>query len=256
MQMDLWKILEKNMDQKQELRKRMKEKRDRISPQERRQKSAKICERLLSAPEYARFQKILVYAAIRSEVELQLFCDQALRDKKQIFFPKVCGKEMEFYRIENPGQLKKGMFSVPEPDVKQYPLSSFADAENGEAWILVPGVAFDEKGMRLGYGGGFYDRYLKQKENLHRTGIAFGEQIVKRIPTEIHDHPMDDVITEQQWYRPKRTTGGELQWMQNCRNCAGRHMKTGSGLECWIPIQKTEHSNWLRMRLWHMSRKF
>ena len=99
------------------------------------------------------------------------------------------------------------MFSVLEPDVKQYPLSSFA--ENGEAWILVPGVAFDEKGMRLGYGGGFYDRYLKQKENLHRTGIAFGEQIVKRIPTEIHDHPMDDVITEQQWYRPKRTTGGE-----------------------------------------------
>lgn len=51
---------------------------------------------------------------------------------------------MEFYRIENPGQLKKGMFSVPEPDVKQYPLSSFA--ENGEAWILVPGVAFDERG--------------------------------------------------------------------------------------------------------------
>ena len=49
---------------------------------------------------------------------------------------------MEFYRIENSGQLKKGMFSVPEPDVKQYPLSSFA--ENGEAWILVPGVAFDE----------------------------------------------------------------------------------------------------------------
>lgn len=60
---------------------------------------------------------------------------------------------MEFYRIEDSGQLKKGMFSVPEPDVKQYPLSSFA--ENGEAWILVPGVAFDEKGMRLGYGGGF-----------------------------------------------------------------------------------------------------
>lgn len=114
MQMDLWKILEKNMDQKQELRKRMKEKRDRISPQERRQKSAKICERLLSAPEYARFQKILVYAAIRSEVELQLFCDQALRDKKQIFFPKVwAGKEMEFYRIEEFRTVKKGNVFCP-----------------------------------------------------------------------------------------------------------------------------------------------
>lgn len=76
------------MDQKQELRKRMKEKRDRISPQERRQKSAKICERLLSAPEYARFQKILVYAAIRSEVELQLFCDQGTSGQKTDFFPE------------------------------------------------------------------------------------------------------------------------------------------------------------------------
>ena len=132
------------MDQKQELRKRMKEKRDRISPQERRQKSAKICERLLSAPEYARFQKILVYAAIRSEVELQLFCDQALRDRKQIFFPKVCGKEMEFYRIENSGQLKKGMFSVPEPDVKQYPLSSFA--ENGGGMDSCPRCCIRRKG--------------------------------------------------------------------------------------------------------------
>ncbi len=71
----------------------MKEKRDRISPQERRQKSAKICGAAAGGTEYARFQKILVYAAIRSEVELQLFfCDQALRDKKQIFFPKVCGE--------------------------------------------------------------------------------------------------------------------------------------------------------------------
>lgn len=75
------------MDQKQELRKRMKEKRDRISPQERRQKSAKICERLLSAPEYARFQKILVYAAIRSEVELQLFAIRHSGTKSR-FFPE------------------------------------------------------------------------------------------------------------------------------------------------------------------------
>lgn len=102
MQMDLWKILEKNMDQKQELRKRMKEKRDRISPQERRQKSAKICERLLSAPEYVRFQKILVYAAIRSEVELQLFCDQALRDRKQIFSRRCVGRKWSFTGLRIP----------------------------------------------------------------------------------------------------------------------------------------------------------
>ena len=72
------------MDQKQELRKRMKEKRDRISPQERRQKSAKICERLLSAPEYARFQKILVYAAIR----IAAFLRSGTSGQKTDFFPE------------------------------------------------------------------------------------------------------------------------------------------------------------------------
>ena len=74
------------MDQKQELRKRMKEKRDRISPQERRQKSAKICEQLLSAPEYARFQKILVYAAIRSRIAA--FLRSGTPGQKADFFPE------------------------------------------------------------------------------------------------------------------------------------------------------------------------
>lgn len=102
MQMDLWKILEKNMDQKQELRKRMKEKRDRISPQERRQKSAKICERLLAAPEYARFQKILVYAAIRSEVELQLFCDRHSGRKSRFFFRRCVRRKWSFTGLRIP----------------------------------------------------------------------------------------------------------------------------------------------------------
>lgn len=62
----------------------------------------KICERLLSAPEYARFQKILVYAAIRSEVELQLFCDQALRDRKQIFSRRCAGRKWSFTGLRIP----------------------------------------------------------------------------------------------------------------------------------------------------------
>ena len=90
------------MDQKQELRKRMKEKRDRISPQERRQKSAKICERLLSVPEYARFQKILVYAAIRSEVELQLSAIRHFGTENRFFSRRCVGRKWSFTGLRIP----------------------------------------------------------------------------------------------------------------------------------------------------------
>lgn len=192
------------MEQKQELRKHCKAKRNAILPQERQKKSRIICKRLLESAAYEKAQKILVYSAIKSEVDLHDLCEQALREKKELYFPKVTGETMEFYRICDFGQLKEGSFSVLEPDTGHHALTVFS----GEAgtWILVPGVAFDKHGMRMGYGGGFYDRYLKKHPGLHKTGIAFEEQIVLQIPAEAFDRPMDDVITEQQWYG---ITGGE-----------------------------------------------
>lgn len=188
------------MEQKQKLRKIYKQIRSNIPLQERRKKSETICEHLLNSPEYAAYQHILVYAAIQSEAELHKFCEQAWKDKKSLYFPRVQNKDMEFYQIREWGQLKEGSFHVPEPDIAEYDLTVF-DGKTS-AWMLVPGVAFDAHGWRMGYGGGFYDRYLDRFLDLHRTGIAFGEQIAEQIPVEVFDHRMDDVITEQQWYRP------------------------------------------------------
>lgn len=196
------------MEQKQKLRNRYKQIRRDIPPQERKEKSKAICEHLLNSSEYAEYQQILVYAAIQSEAELHEFCEQAWKDNKSLYFPRVQDKDMEFYRIRAWGQLKEGSFHVPEPDVAGYDLEIYDGTT--KAWMLVPGVAFDADGWRMGYGGGFYDRYLDRFLNLHLTGIAFGEQIAEQIPVEVYDHRMDDVITEQQWYRPDGTkTGGE-----------------------------------------------
>lgn len=188
------------MEQKQKLRNKYKEIRGNIPSQERRKKSETICEHLLNSPEYAKYQHILVYAAIQSEAELHKFCEQAWKEKKSLYFPKVQNKDMEFYQVREWGQLKEGSFHVPEPDITEYDLPVFDG--KASAWMLVPGVAFDAHGWRMGYGGGFYDRYLDRFFNLHLTGIAFGEQIAEQIPVEVFDHRMDDVITEQQWYRP------------------------------------------------------
>lgn len=190
------------MEQKQKLRNKCKQMRSNIPLQERTKKSEAICKKLLHAPEYVTYQHILVYAAIQSEVALNRFCDQAWKDKKSLYFPRVQQKDMEFYRVEKWEQLKEGSFHVPEPDITGYELPVFDG--KADAWMLVPGVAFDSAGWRMGYGGGFYDRYLDRHWNFHLTGIAFGEQIVEQIPVEVFDHRMDDVITEQQWYRPDR----------------------------------------------------
>ena len=191
------------MDQKQKLRKLAKERRNHITEHERQSKSKAICEALLASAWYRQYTRILVYAAIQSEVDLRAFCAQALKEHKQLYFPKVFGKEMEFYQITSFDQLEEGAFSVPEPDIGHNTLPVFEKTD--AAWLILPGVAFDECGMRLGYGAGFYDRYLKTVSCVHKTGAAFEAQIVRQIPAEPYDQPMDDVVTEQTWYQWDRT---------------------------------------------------
>ena len=185
----------RNMETKQELRKRMKAKRNAIPPEVRREKSIVICEKLLKLPRYGETDRIFVYAAAHSEVNLAVFMERALDAGKKLYFPKVFGQEMEFYRIERMEQLKVGAFSIREPDTDHFSLSMFPGDGNG-VWMLVPGVAFSLDGRRMGYGGGYYDRYLAKHTKLHTTGIAFFEQMTDDIPTEMYDYRMNEIMTD------------------------------------------------------------
>jgi 5-formyltetrahydrofolate cyclo-ligase len=183
------------MESKTELRKRMRKVRDAISEALRMEKSRAIARQICAAPWYGSTACIFVYAAIRSEVDLTFFCERAWADGKRLFFPKVDGEQMEFYHVTGEKQLKKGAFSVPEPDPTECPPAASQDIAG--AVLLVPGVAFSKEGYRIGYGGGFYDRYLERKTGIYPAGICFTEQLTQAFVPEAHDRRMREIITEQ-----------------------------------------------------------
>ena len=115
------------MESKQELRKRIKEVRNNVPMGKRAGLNRRIAENLLRETWYPAVKHILVYSAIQSEADLTDFCEVAARDGKELYYPKVFGKEMEFFRIDDKEMLCPGAFSVMEPDITNYTLDKFRD---------------------------------------------------------------------------------------------------------------------------------
>ena len=191
-------IWEKNMESKPQLRKRIKDTRNALSETERTSYSAQICKRLVEQSWYVNAHTILVYSAIQSEVDLSLFCAQARKDGKILYFPKVFGEKMEFFRVDDATQLEKGAFSVMEPNTEAFALQRY-QSDIG-APVLVPGVAFSKRGERIGYGKGYYDRYILAHPELFPVGICFSCQLLDEIPAEPQDIAMHEIVTEKQTY--------------------------------------------------------
>lgn len=181
------------MESKQELRKRMKAVRDAVSVEERARFSSQIVGNLLREPWYPAVKRLLVYSAIQSEVNLEEFCEMAAGEGKILYYPKVFGNEMEFFRVEDRKILKPGAFGVMEPDTDAYTLEVFRDEP--DSVMLVPGVAFSREKYRLGYGGGFYDRYLAKHGSLYTVGVAFSVQLQAEWEPEKHDIPMHEIVS-------------------------------------------------------------
>ncbi len=138
---------------------------------------------------------IAVYAALPGEVSVCAAVDAWLAAGKQVLYPRVVGPgKMVLVSVESRDQLSAGKFGIMEP--------------NGDPWsgavdvVLVPGLAFDFAGHRLGFGAGFYDRFVEA--NPTRTlGIAFDWQMHRSLPAEPHDQPMDAVLTDRRLYVPR-----------------------------------------------------
>jgi 5-formyltetrahydrofolate cyclo-ligase len=183
------------MDGKKSIRKKIIAVRDNSSEAYRTSAAAAITEKLLHAGWYESSTQILVYSAIRSEVNLSSFIEQAWKDGKELYFPKVEGEDMEFYRAKSWEYLAPGTFGVLEPvtGVRLSRMIPFLTP------ILVPGVAFSRDGHRIGYGKGYYDKYLtanQKNKRLAAIGIAFAFQLVEPFETDAFDYPMQEIITE------------------------------------------------------------
>ncbi|KAF2955661.1 5-formyltetrahydrofolate cyclo-ligase [Marinitoga sp. 38H-ov] len=133
------------------------------------------------------YNNIAMYYPFRKEVDL-LPLIYEFKDKN-LFFPKVIDKDMKFIKISSINDFKKGKFGIMEPAGNYY--TDEIDV------FLIPGVTFDNNLFRLGYGGGYYDRYFSKHKRGLLIGIAFDFQIIKELPAFEHDIKMDAIITEK-----------------------------------------------------------
>lgn len=160
------------------------------------EKSKRICEILINSEYFQRAEKIAFYFPIRKEVSPLIAFEKAIKLGKEAYFPRTHleAKRLTFHRVFTLEELRPGAFNIPEPQ------SNSSEINPLELnLILVPGLAFDGEKGRLGYGGGFYDRVLKEmsKDSLLKIGLAFSFQVIERLPLEPFDVKMDLILTEE-----------------------------------------------------------
>ena len=116
--------------------------------------------------------------------------EQALKDGKRVAVPKVFGGEMRFIWMTDLSQVAVGYAGIPEP-VADGPV-----ADDPQALVLMPGLAFDPQGHRIGYGGGFYDKFLEQETQHPTLALCYDFQMLDHLETEAHDIPVDTVLCD------------------------------------------------------------
>ncbi|WP_035783414.1 5-formyltetrahydrofolate cyclo-ligase [Butyrivibrio sp. MC2021] len=168
------------------------------------EKSRIIFDKLTGLEDYKEAENLLVYASMRSEVRTDEIILDALADGKKVFCPKVTDKnngKMSFVRIFALEDLKEGYYGIREPELNDLSETYFSEADrnsmNGNTLAIVPGVAFDKNKNRIGYNGGFYDRFLSSHKNVKSVGLCYRLQVVDdNLPVESHDMPLDRIITD------------------------------------------------------------
>lgn len=157
--------------------------------------SRKIYERLIKTDEFTDADSVLLYSAANGEVLTGDIFEAAGRLGKAVFFPRVLDREnMEFYRITSSDQLKSCHMGISEPEISEDSFTAGA-GEFKKCICICPGTVFDENGNRLGYGRGYYDRYLAERSFLTKIALAYEFQIKSGLNVNEHDVSMDMIIT-------------------------------------------------------------
>lgn len=173
---------------KKELRRMIREKKRAMTATEIETASARLAELFYQTQQYKDASVIYGYLPYNQEVRTVPILEQALREGKRIAVPKIYGDTMRFIYLEDLSKVEKGCSGIPEP-VADGPV-----AEDPNALVLMPGLAFDAKGNRMGYGGGFYDKFLAREPNHPTVALCYSFQMVDTIPSEEYDIPVDCVL--------------------------------------------------------------
>ncbi|MBR3971772.1 MAG: 5-formyltetrahydrofolate cyclo-ligase [Ruminococcus sp.] len=185
--------MSKMQAEKATLRKHCIEMRDKMTPSYKRSLDVEIASRFLCSIEYMKADTLLTYVAKSSEVETRDIINAALTLKKRVAVPKCEGEGvMHFYLINSTDDLSTGYMGIMEPDTDKCQKLECFDG----AVCIVPGYTFDPRGNRIGYGGGYYDRFLSDKK-IKTVGLCYQSFIKWDIPRENHDIPVDILVTDR-----------------------------------------------------------
>lgn len=185
---------EKVMDPKTQWRQKLLELRKQLKSQQIEGASERIAAKFFSLEEVRLADRLGLYAAFQNEVQTEKFFLQAHALRKEIYFPAVDPetKNLQLYRVRHWSELKKGFAGILEPGSRRHPLRNI----NYLNVIVVPGVGFDRKGNRIGFGQGYYDRLLASYRGL-KIALAYDFQVLETLPATPRDQRLDLILTEE-----------------------------------------------------------
>lgn len=181
------------MEQKKDIRRRVLDLRNQISVNEWEEKSRAIYNKVIAHPFFIHAKTVYLYVDYKNEVGTKALIEMAWKLGKKVAVPKIIHDQMSFFYINDFSDLEKGYKGIYEPRT-----TNLANDKN--ALIIMPGVAFDYMRHRIGYGKGFYDRFLNCHQHFHTLAICFSCQMVEHILTDEHDICPEVLITEENIY--------------------------------------------------------
>lgn len=170
------------------LRQKIRQQKRAMTPEEIEQASARLCQLFFETEAYQKAKTVYSYLPYNQEVRTVPILERAVADGKAVAVPKVYGDTMRFIYITSMDQTAPSSMGIPEP-VADEPV-----ANDPTALVLMPGLAFDKEGHRIGYGGGFYDKFLAAEPNHPTVALCYAFQVVDRLETEEFDIPVDCVL--------------------------------------------------------------
>ncbi|MFF2483338.1 5-formyltetrahydrofolate cyclo-ligase [Paenibacillus sp. NPDC058071] len=188
---------------KHAFRRRMKEKRDSLSAEDRKAYSEAACRHLINWLSNREVESLMCYAPFRGELDIKSVADWAWQSGIAVIMPRSDMRDhsMSLHQIGNWSDLTEGAYGILEPDLQKCPPLSIAFAPSV---VVAPGLSFDQYGGRMGYGGGYYDRFAERLNRMQQgngketlwIGAAYGIQLEELIPMQPHDQRMDGLVTE------------------------------------------------------------
>ena len=173
---------------KKELRRSIRERKRAMTEGEIVSRSEALAKLFLSSEAYQNAKTIYGYLPYNQEVRTVPMLERALQDGKRVAVPKCYGDEMKFIFLEDLSKVERGYAGIPEP------IADDPVADDTPALVLMPGMAFDPQGHRIGYGGGFYDKFLAAEPDHPTLALCYEFQMLPHLETEEHDIPVDYVI--------------------------------------------------------------